>query len=228
MWLYVWGKEIKDLYVWNKKVIGAYVWKDLVRPTTGYTPTANTIAYYPFKNDILDVTWITTLETSWTKSTIGYQFTWIANITNTSNAKFICWWLKIVSSNASCSATMAVNSAELLYQINHISSSYINRPICFSSSNIFWTGSTISINSRYFIATGYDWSKSVCYKNWVKLLDTTYQPITHWSSNVATFYTYWNGGSSTYILSECIVEDTLWSESKILDYYNKTKSNYWL
>lgn len=54
-------KKISELYLGEKKVSEVYLGEKKIRPVGGFTPTATTLAYYPFKEDKLDKTGNTSL-----------------------------------------------------------------------------------------------------------------------------------------------------------------------
>jgi hypothetical protein len=49
----------------------------------------------------------------------------------------------------------------------------------------------------------------------------SFTKILLWRQNSWTNYFQWN-------LSNCILEDRVWTAEEISDYYNSTKANYWI
>lgn len=47
-------KKISELYLGEKKVSEVYLWEKKIRPVGWFTPTANTLAYYPLQKDAND------------------------------------------------------------------------------------------------------------------------------------------------------------------------------
>lgn len=47
-------KKISEIYLGNKKVSEVYLWEKKIRPVGWFTPTANTLAYYPLSSDSKD------------------------------------------------------------------------------------------------------------------------------------------------------------------------------
>lgn len=59
-----------------------------------------------------------------------------------------------------------------------------------------------------------------------------WQGVSWWTPYATLWYfclwVIWYGGRSKVYLSNCIVEDKVWTEQEISDYYDQTKANYWI
>lgn len=220
-----------------------------------WEPWEHTLAYYPLKSDVKDysgnnkngtLTWTGVYEQNWLhlqKSeyvTLPWQ---IATSTPT-----LSLWIKVISAyNYNLPAFWQ-------YQYNQVWKSFFN--IAFNGDVQYWTSTKISNypiscsynNSDYWtyaswwvfgernhICATFDWTKISVYKNWI--LENT-KSVGWITTSNATNYNWhinkfwgskigWNWECEC-IYSEAIYENKVWTADEVLDYYNWTKSNYWL
>lgn len=209
--------------------MGVYLWTD-----ESYYPTSSTIAYFPFKDDQLDKSGNGySINTTGTKQTIGYQFSWSVWITS--------WWglpymisvrAKMVSFGSwitDCATMIRIWKAfrYIRYHNNSNSARKFQLYNSSTSSNMFSSQQSTSTWNRYhllfWISGGTSWTYA-CWINGSKV----------WSWNVNTETGSWNwvvylmNNNSTWIFSDLILENRLWDDAEVLAYYNSTKSNYWL
>ena len=214
-----------------------YVWADKVRPS-GWKPWANTLAYFPFKDDILDTQWTYTLSNNWnSKETIWYKFTSYAliNIPNNVTPKTTSMWAKPISiGNSTRSDTQMATLPNFTgYYLHHKNSSLNQKYVTFTNSSYasVTASASVSFNQRYLFTTVYDGTKSYGYINGVKVLESaawyrrSWNPIWFWEDTYDWTSNYVNWQC---ILSDCIVESEPRTADEILKYFNQTKSNYWL
>jgi hypothetical protein len=228
MSIYTWTSEIKNIYVWTTPAKAVYVWTTKVRPSW-WTPWSNTVLYYPFKDDILDKAWWTSISVSWTKKNIWYQFstTGIVNLNNSDVwCKFISVWAEL---NWKASWNYHVQSPCTNYWIilynyySYWSPQYQKKYQAYTNSSTIVSSNEYSLtdNQWYHLAYWWDGSKVYWYINWSKI----------WEYTTSSIY-YYNKvqllREMTITYSELIWETEMWSWDKILSYYNSTKSNYWL
>lgn len=220
MWLYVWDKELKELYIGNSKIKEAYVGSELVRPTWWH-PSSNTLAYYPFADNQLDSTWKTTLPISWTRQTIWYMFTcgsrenWYIN--NTKSAKTLSCWAYI-NNPGSNSAMLELKT---LWYCTASPNTNVRNKLQWQASNGSWftLGNAFSVSWWNLFTFIYTWTAVYWYLN--AELKWTWQ-YTLIDVNCVLWHLV------TITLSELIIEDKARTRQDIINYYNKTKSLYWL
>lgn len=214
-----------------KKIYMRQNWvENQVRPRA-WTPWANTLAYFPFENDILDHSWNSTvLSGSMTADTIWYKTTWIVYFTS-GNANFVGWWFKINS-------VWSIDQTSLLeWQKNAISYyAWHNNTSFRKKVTMFYTLSPTyySVTSSWDISTWwwhylaysyYDWKIYIC-KDWTVELLYNWSWAYNWDKiylQTLTANASWN---TTF--SNVIAESVWWSSIAMTNYYNNTKSNYWL
>jgi len=216
MWVYIGTSGLKNAY------IGEYWWH----------PWANTLAYFPLETDQLDTTGNYTLSLTGTQQTVGYQFSWselALNWTYT-RVQFLNVRVKIdsVGSWITNLATM-IDSWGMRYNWEHIrtpanakkfqienGSNVASFSSAQNTTTWTWYNIAFGVNSNYnynaYINGSLVWS-------WT--LSSIRQPS--WSNIVFLF-----NQTATATFSKVIVEDVVWTDQEVLDYYNKTKADYWL
>jgi hypothetical protein len=207
--------ELKNAY------IGEYWWH----------PWANTIAYYPFKNDILDETWNTSLSWSWTKDTIWYTFSTNNSISNASSTKFVSYWFKLNSYSGNWSSLWHISSLwELCYWVSQTRSySWMVWSIGFfknsSWSSYSYKNVWIDTNQWHHIAYWYDGNNIVWYFDGIEY--TIWSWYYNFGSDVILLR-LWNDWATNVTFSDVILENAARTAQEIANYYNQTKSNYGL
>ena len=195
------------------------------------TPWSNTIAYFPFEEDQLDHSGSYTLDKTWTQQTLWFSF----SLTNSSlllsstpsTTKTTSCWLKIDSFSHHTYSWQA-------WLIR-------DSPWCY----LLWDASHTPTGYCYL----WDWSNehivSAPYQNWwnylAKVVDTTNNKMLfylNWTKyeinsinqaywNMVAFSS-WSSCSLTTTLSELILADRERTATDVADYYNSTKSKYWI
>ena len=216
------------------KIKKIYQWTQQVRPYR-FNPWANTIAYFPFKDNILDQTWNLTLtHGTMTKATVGYSVTGWAKAT-TNWAVYYMWGWCNVQTNDRYINICTCDNPEMGYYFSHAESK-LNQA-CYVAYNSSFTTSTVSVsiwtNSRHHYAISYENSKTNIYIDGVKKLEYSGIGYNFWNMAYLFCSWYWENkwpGSwtGTAIISDYILESVWWTAQEIQDYYNLTKSNYWL
>jgi len=212
---------LKNIY------IGEYGWK----------PWSNTVAYFPFVDDALDHSWNWTVLTYWTatKQNLWYSVTQRAWFLN-SNVKTVLWWVKISSTTYPYDMFVMWNdNAGAAYYFYHVQSNFNQKFLCFynSSYNASTASYTMDLNKWYLIGTTIDTENNkVCwYANWQKVFEYNWTWY-NFGSDINFFHEqrdwWWWYWSNVCYLSECIAESKARTDSEFADYYNQTKSNYWL
>lgn len=193
-----------------------------------WKPNANTVAYFSFKEDQLDKVWTAVIWWTWTKQTIWYQFdfNWAVNISNITNSKFCCFWIKFWATKNAPNQTPTIWIWELQYSYWHDTAPAFRKTFGYTYQSNGW-GHSDEFNTTsgqwYFMAYGYTGTSSsanvVAYANWNKIMDIT-----------TSLYSTANWRLWYYIdetLSELIFEDRCRTAQEVVDYFNQTKANYW-
>ena len=223
-----------------------------VRPKWWWQPWANTIAYYKFNGDSLDysgnnydITSVTSYNTlsSWIKVAYfngdgGTADTWNCN-TNLWYNLFkvdqditISLYVKVSSfgSSAACPYRAQGNGS---YRVSLLDL-YSNQ-VQWGLWKWWWNFSifntSISTSDFQHIVLVYDHTNKTAsmYKNWelVSTVSTTWYSLFTNCNWVSVWFSPFNSSASEY-LSEMIFENKKRNAQEILNYYNQTKSNYWL
>jgi hypothetical protein len=196
-------------------------------------PWANTIAYFPFMNDIQDKVWTATITTGVTPTKASVWFTFTSsstgNYTTVDGANFWSIRAKANSLNSNYIGLLNARDGYVGYYYKHIESNLNKRFYMFYNSSL----SRVSSNQT----SVWTWARHhFCYWNnngaWTFFLDgtqfytqSTRQPY----SSSGKIYIVWIGdGSDTFEISDLIVESVARTAQEIANYYNQTKSNYWL
>ena len=212
------------------KIKKIYQWTNLVRPV--WKPWSNTVMYYPFKDDQLDKVWTSSLPLTWIKQTLWYNFSgsWEYKVNNPNvNNRFISVWVKFNSliTSSWASQTIFTYPAEVNYCLYNAATSFTKRFWCYVSTSGSTTDKWKSFGNYDYVlwqwvhlAYGTDWTKCVAYVNWV--LNWTYTT----NSTLSRWMTFLRWMDLTY--SELIGESVCWTSQEVQNYYNSTKSKYWL
>ena len=223
------------------KVKKIYVWTTKVRPSW-WTPWANTLIYYPLTSNLVDqmgngntgtMHWTCTFD-----SNTGIHVTW-------KSSNYVTWlsnWINnrnLFTLNVRWKLDSSQNWSYLLWYSTGTGSTQ-----CLNISGWNWEihwdiRFTDGTTSQSVITYNSNWhnycfvcSNGTCkaYIDWV-LKDT--KSTSAYTNNVSTMelwwgWTYWSGRSWDWYIKDFIVETVAWSDAEISDYYNLTKSNYWL
>ena len=218
------------------------VWDKQVRPA-GWTPWANTLAYYKFDWNLND--------SSWNSRNLS-MYTWTFTYWTTS------WWAKYIqtsSSNAANNLTLPLNwdSYTVQWYVNFwefrqtgsqqailmdfVWNSWWARfwswwwwfqPVCNVWSDVWLSW---SINTWYLFTVVIKNHYIYWYVNWelkrswamTQYSWTSWTLVINWIADKSSTWYRW-----AWKLSELIFESRDWTQSEIQDYYNQTKWNYWL
>ena len=212
------------------KVNKRYVGTKIVRPS-GWNPWANTVAYRPLTSSstVNDLSWNShTLTNSWSVTFGTYKWVDCAYFNGNQLTQSFSWSWSIITVSA------------WWYYENIISASTSNVELLRYWSN-FWPWidrSTNKINCSPWTSTNTIPSKNT---SWA-LLTYTYDGSWHLKLYMNTTEIWTNNSASPWIwanlilcntnfkwwLSNVIMEKSCWTSAEISDYYNLTKSNYWL
>jgi hypothetical protein len=248
-----WNDVYPELYKDIKKV---YKWSTQVRPTLSpREPWVNTVAYYPLtsattvNNQVSGGTNLTNSNvTFWTAHWVNCATisgndttTWhtadkylYANITwlpTWANARTFSYW--VYNDNASNTGMAETYVFQWQASTNRmILSASSNENIGYywisqyGASGAFWA---ILRQQRCHHCIVYDGSKFTWYVNWVSTWTWT-RTINTWNTYFCIWWSWlnpaWNAFNGSF--SNVIIENVAWTSQDVADYYNLTKSNYWL
>lgn len=209
------------------KIQKIYVGDKQVRPA-GWTPWANTIAYYPFSSNAIDATWQTTLSNPWTQDWLGRIFSTKSSLSYSWTIQYINAWVKVNSYPTSWQSFFCtINNIGTWYYVYHNSDTNINKRIFVWTDSSFNVWGTVQFQPTVWtwhnISRWYDWTKTIC------SIDGVTQTLYNgkWYNFWSEFYIV-GRNTPNMTISKLIVEKLWWTSQQILDYYNNTKSNYWL
>lgn len=206
-----------------------------IRPA--WAPWANTIAYYPLQSDTNDYSWNSrNLTNSWVTFSDGvWIFNWSARAyiswnTQLNNWYTISFWEQSTVNNTSFMVDMRNNNQYWQWICALTEGWYfkIRQQITASSETEYKTLRNGNWNNWIITWDGTsNWKISV---NWqlahsvtiAKSIDTSNTTLSLWSR-----YS-WLTNPFSWSLSEVIIENTPRTETEKSDYYNLTKSKYWL
>lgn len=214
------------------KVKKIYQWSNLVRPK--WKPWPNTIAYYPLEKNFNDYSW------NWYNLTVSN-----ATITNLN-------WVScgLYSNGRAYNATPTVWSTRTLVAWFYNQTSWIlvwtgatqswyyaimmsNNWDKIQISDFYTTGyssSSISSNSWHLWVAIADWANMYIYVDWVLANSWTHSNtlsstwVSAWGKPFTNQYTDY----FSWYLSNVILENKARTAQEISNYYNQTKSKYWL
>lgn len=235
--IYVWSSEVKEVYVWNTMVWGGNSW---------WTPWSNTLIYYPLTSNLVDQMW------NWNTGTAHWNVTF-----SSSTWVYVDWdngiyvsWLSNWIANKSWPRTLNVwakyealkNNAELLWNSGNTISNQSMKIEIYSArtclaiqiangTNISWTWTgyiTPDTNWHNYSIT-FSWSEYKRYIDWVLIATaTTSTPPNNYPDMYIGDLQYYSARRCKWYVKDYIVENKVRTASEISDYYNLTKSTYWL
>lgn len=205
-----------------------------VRPYR-YNPTRSTLAYFPFNDDQLDKTGNCTLWATWTKQTIWYRFTsgssslWITIPSNKQRSRFYSCRTKCINIlgwyYASISTMMLCYSTTRFFYKYTEDQHTKQFGYWRDSSNIVWSNTqTIDLTNWFHLAYWCDSSNN--YKWWIN-----WTLVWSWTATWQRYFSsvdWFQWTNATIDYSDFILENRLWSATEVTNYYNSTKSKYWL
>lgn len=215
-----------------------------IRVDDGWSPWANTVAYYPLSSDFTDHSWngydLTnnwgSITTQWTVSCAYYSGSTSVNSINTSapvwsTRTIACWiyltwptsWSAAAVWTGTYSSGTGIHNAEVLGAYNKFPS--------LSDYHAYGVTGTTDISNQWallvWVVTGTD---VTCYLNGAVEVNGTRGYASTDSTGIKLAWRNWGSGSEYFkgYLSEVIVENKAWTATDVLNYYNQTKSKYWL
>ena len=204
--------------MWNK-IQRIYVGDHYqTRPT--WKPWANTLSYYPLKDDALDATCKTTFPGVLVKDGLGYRCTTYGRVSINEQINWFSFWMNIKSWATSWQPNISSDNRSMWFYNQHNNSSLTRSIFVFYNSSYANYVKKYSPNTGewHHLWLGYTWSKSIC------SIDGTVYDL--WTNGWANLNTWWHIGAQDVIRWDIIAENTCWTDQEIADYYNQTKATY--
>lgn len=215
----------------------------------GWKPGSNTLLYWPLTENANDYSWNWNNGTAY--SSVSFSSNWAYFSWSSYNTNFIDFpssFYPWTSFTVSLRIKKWENNRELR-MFSDWWPSYRRILWALTSSwytnLLFWNWSTsqsewlniqaYSANTWYNYVLVKDWANATIYRDWVLVWTHTfsYNSSPWWLS----WWEYWiwnirtspsSSSMWTWYIKDYIIENKLWTAEEVLDYYNCTKSNYWL
>jgi len=241
--------KVKKIYQWTNLV--RPVWKPNAN-TVAYYPLESDGNDYSWNNHNLTWYWTPSYTTSWTTKNVlslnGSTLWKIANLSGTYTNYTFSVWCKSTSTNSwqeiFDNVVFNTNTNNVYFNFNGTAKelgwyqtfSYQYRPNWWSNSyqNIY-ESTNRNTGTRYNVITTSTSSGVKLYLNWIQVASNS----TTWTIILDSWHNSIGGRlrEPTYnipinffigYMSEFIFENKTWTATEVLNYYNQTKSNYWL
>lgn len=225
------------------KLTWMYIWSQKVRPSWwgGWQPWANTVAYYPLDTDFTDWSWNSRdLTNTW--ATITTQG-WVAcayfdgssyadyngySLSNT--GRTILWWCYIPNDNTT-KAFVHISNYNKLHPTGSLGLLLNWTTIIVSDWVANYNNGTFTPNQWFLLTITQAWASEILYINWVQVSTKSDYP-SEWDApdgwclwaKFCSIYTE----KLTWYLSNVILEDKERTAQEISDYFDLTKSAYWV
>ena len=237
MWLFLWDSDPSKIFVGDTSISKVFLWDTQVRPKP-WQPWANTLFYYPFQEDILDQMGNTSLSW-WTYTKESYWYLCAGSSANTRNeissnltikrwVKTMLSWVyvknKWATSWANWSQVMFIpngNTCYAYYQYNDWTNYFFTAAVW----NIYYRNYVLLPTDSWHllaITVSDEWAKWYIDNNEYVLSNAMY-----WTENNPEPIHLWRSWTQV-IHSRVIWEDRTWTTQELSNYYNQTKSKYWL
>ena len=241
MGLFVWDSEPSKIFVGDTAISKVFLWDTQVRPTW-WQPWANTVAYYP-----LTSTTTTSDESGNNRNlTNSWASFWVYQNVDSCyvNWRLYCNWISNPSQfTLNCRYCMRATSEHYyltLWLKDWTWADASNLTILWEfNGRPNWSGFWIQYNwtAYEWLTNGTKWTLGVWY-NGVGTYDwTTLKIYLNWAlqksvttsiTSVNTILLGYGAAQAQVNVSNAIVENIARTAEEIQDYYNYTKSNYWI
>lgn len=212
------------------KVKRRLIWTQQVRPDI-WKPWTNTLAYYPFISDLKDYSgnWYDFTTYSWTTTFVNnmVQATWLLRRGSLMSQLWNNFTISMYFLHAGASSSLQ-DSDDMQYPTFMFggSSSSILLNLRYNN-NRYTTSYTLAPDNKihHIVAT----KEGTTIKLYV---DWELKNSSNFSYTIVTSKAYfhlWNiNNQLTKRFGNLILEKTVWTSKEVADYYNQTKSKYWL
>ena len=207
-----------------------------VRPKPWW-PWANTVAYYPLTSDFNDASWNSRNLTNswWTITTLngvncayydGSSYSMFDNYSLSNTARTIsCWVCKSNNARVAISVSdynsTASGSLSVAFYLSYILVADNAWAQTYAETATSWVW--------YYVTGVQEWSTVKGYLNWEFKWESTTRP-----NQTPTWWSLWarhetvHGDKYIWYISNVILENKVRTAQEVADYYNQTKSTYWL
>ena len=211
-------KELKNAYIGE-------VW----------TPWSNTVAYYPLKENANDYSWNSkNLNNNWLTF---WTYSGVTCASSSGNYAQLSLWTYTTYSTLTVSIWHnPTTTTPIRYAFGFggsVDMGIWNNGVTYyaSGSQYFDQAIWVTANQWTNIIVTVNWSTWNIYKNW-----SLYTTRTDWWNVVANSIAIWTNSSASYpqnnrfygYLSNAIIENKTRTAQEVANYYNQTKSDYWL
>lgn len=209
-----------------------------------WKPWANTLAYYPLDWSLNDESWNwLNLTSSWLSWETLSSWRKVASVTGT-------WYLEKTNPNFWDMAFDWTISSYINQTVSKSSWAYWTIIMKWTNATnqdielvVNWvslycwvygwgmiTYWNISMNTFYHAVMTYNKStwKMKFYVNWTYVWESSFTLSISSTSNFRMWYATHNNNPRTWQIWETIVESKEWTATEVANYFNQTKSNYWL
>lgn len=248
MWIKLWSTDITRIKIWNQEVTKVFVGSEQIRPSW-WQPWANTIAYYPLNWNLNDNSgngynltnsWTTFITLASWKQVLSVEQASAYNNSFTydlSGKDFtISYFVKDTAQRIWYSDFPYIrlynSSNSVLYENKHAWPSQRNLVWARINNNYPWDVERYNIDenwhSYFYVYNNTDRVQKL-YVDWN--LVSTAQPISNPISTACAKLQVgglWYKGQVHFQMWDLIIEDKVRTAQEIADYYNKTKSQYWI
>ena len=235
--------NIKKIIVWVGNGVGKQV-----RPYKyPYKPTSNTLLYMPLDWDLYKSGTATTTATLWSNASWGtvlWDLKWLS-LNGTANSNIIISWLPAFSDftlNIWVKLNNRDNDAMFVKRWNWNSAGknlqfWMRKNQSYKTMFNFFTydqygNTSLNTNTRYNIIVTYNYSTKAknIYLNWSNNWSTTSAwQIDFWTVDVYIWSNEdWSASVVNWLMSNLIIENKEWSSTEVSNYYNSTKTLYWI
>ncbi len=198
-------------------------------------PSSDTLAYFPFEQDWLDVLWNYTLSNTWTQQTIGRKFT------SNSNLNAVPTWLKTIIARLKLNSyntwtnwqsiilRWVSRNSNILIQTNSSSPTNYKNPsfyMYYNNSEYFWWEKVLSTWLRTLVWITRDWTSLKWYVNNTEYI--IYSWWYPWNATSCFLTQLWWNKTIDIDFSRVIFEKKSRTFGEFTEYFNKTKSEYWI
>ena len=211
-----------------------------------YKPTSNTLLYMPLDWDLYKSGTATSTVTPWSDiewQTILWDLKWIkfkgnanslihvSGIPELQSFTINCWvYLNDRSKPACFTRRFKANSARQCLQLFMRTSQSYKLAFNFFTYDQY-SNSSMNTGTWYNVVATYNYStraKNIYLNGSNNWSTTSSWQIDFWTADIYIWDTGSNTDPMNWIMSNYILEDREWSSSEVSDYYNQTKSLYWL
>lgn len=249
-------KKISELYLGEKKVSEVYLWEKKIRPVGWFTPTANTLAYYPLSSDSKDYSGQGKHGTiSGAVSFVGGRSVFNGGFVNPgfqfpTESFTLSLWAKTTREYKYSNGTWATLVGKYWWGLGGSQEAFIVGVSCRTSDNQLvgvwtrdknWTASSdnvehtrMNIGERHHILVTYDKpSRNLSLAtDWVKRITENRNFVAQEDGNPYIWAMYhrtsWATNHFYGSIQEVIFENKSWSDQEIASHYNQTKWQFWL